>query len=616
MWQRLSLRIKIFITLLSISSLFLLTYFGIALNDFKKDKLAFAIESVQSQLFSMTALFKSEIGNATDKMANLDRQIQGEIPLSPNIQWAAIYKIDEHQNVSLASESKTNLIFMNKLKKQLSLEQFALGTAREEISVLVLSPNNRQWLLGLRFKNRASTTETKVGIALLYGGHFFDLLDGATQELHILDSRNLIGSSKLVESHLQTEELFELLGQSPLLDLNSQVLTYEAQVRNSSWIVALSSLGIANLKLLTVLDKSRALEGVYLLLTKSILFLMSLLLFVSVMAIFSSNYLTGALREITAATKVVSRGDFNIQLKIDQEDEMGILARSFTNMAEKIRFLLQETAEKARMSNELKTAQIVQGTLFPDSEKINEQYQICGHFRSATECAGDWWYYKQVGPHLYMMVGDATGHGASAALITSAARSTIEILETLPHLDLIEIMKILNRGIYAASKGTINMSFFFCRYHLESRQFTYCNASHNPPCYIKSGKTNLTKQNLQFLDEGRSIALGRIFDAEFKESQFRLAPNDRIIFYTDGLLDLENHEGQSWGERNFFDTIVTINNLGLSCRESRDYLENVYQKFHGQTPLADDITFYIFEASSSPAPALCLADDKSDQCHF
>lgn len=120
---------------------------------------------------------------------------------------------------------------------------------------------------------------------------------------------------------------------------------------------------------------------------------------------------------------------------------------------------MSETAEKARMESELQTAKTVQETLFPAFQNTFENLQIAGHYEPASECGGDWWYYYKTNNKIILCIGDATGHGAPAALITSAARSAASVTENL-NLEAHQIMHYLNKAIYDVSRGRVMMDFF------------------------------------------------------------------------------------------------------------------------------------------------------------
>ena len=84
----------------------------------------------------------------------------------------------------------------------------------------------------------------------------------------------------------------------------------------------------------------------------------------------------------------------------------------------------------ARMEEELKTAAAVQNSLFPDEIPQSETYQLASFFESASETGGDWYgFITRAKDSLFILIGDVTGHGTPAALVTATASATCRMLE-------------------------------------------------------------------------------------------------------------------------------------------------------------------------------------------
>ena len=169
------------------------------------------------------------------------------------------------------------------------------------------------------------------------------------------------------------------------------------------------------------------------------------------------------------------------------KDEVGVLARTFNHMSEKIIQLIEDVKEKARMETELKTAQLVQENLFPESDLDTKAWQIASYFRSSTECGGDWWHYYDTPKYLFLMLGDATGHGAPAALVTAAAQSCCTLIFNFDDPSKIEpknVLENLNRVIHQATKSQVNMTFAIFKIEKETGKVIFANASHNVPLII------------------------------------------------------------------------------------------------------------------------------------
>jgi sigma-B regulation protein RsbU (phosphoserine phosphatase) len=88
-------------------------------------------------------------------------------------------------------------------------------------------------------------------------------------------------------------------------------------------------------------------------------------------------------------------------------------------MITRIKALLTETEEKARMENELLAAQSVQKQFFPDTNPVLPALELQCATVPASECGGDLFYFHHFEKQVCFVFGDVTGHGLPAALSTA-----------------------------------------------------------------------------------------------------------------------------------------------------------------------------------------------------
>lgn len=402
------------------------------------------------------------------------------------------------------------------------------------------------------------------------------------------DGKVKVGSMSVVQTDLDL--LKGVLGNSKT-DGTAEI-TLSDGVR---YLISYSNIGLGDLLVISKVDKMKALKAVEVLVAKSILFFIALLASTLLISVFASNQLTSTLRELFDATEKVSQGDFNIDVKVRSTDEVGGLALGFKKMAAEVARLMTETAEKARMESELSTVRTVQETLFPAPHVQFGPIEISGHFEPASECGGDWWNYSRVDNKIILWIGDATGHGAPAALITSAARSAAAVIESLPNVTPSSAMTILNRAIHQTSKGQIMMTFFIAVIDMDLKTFSYACASHDPPYLLRRTGDKMTRKDLFPLNAVNGPRLGDQKDFRYEDTTIPFNPGDLLFFYTDGVLDVQDLAGKKWGERQFLKSIVDSANstgdldskLGMVRKEISDFREG--------SSLIDDVTMVMCE---------------------
>lgn len=268
--------------------------------------------------------------------------------------------------------------------------------------------------------------------------------------------------------------------------------------------------------------------------------------------------------------------------------------------------LLDQSAKKGKLDAEIQNARIVQETLFPTAVAEFGNLSIAGFYEPAGTCGGDWWHYSRVKNKIYLGIGDATGHGLPAALITSAASSAFSIIEER-ELTPSQGLEVLNRAIHANSRGQMMMTFFMAVFDMETGVLVYANASHEPALLLPVGvERKRWKEHVEPLQEVNGPRLGESLDSCFKEAEVRLKPGEVVFFYTDGLVDAANSESRRWGEQNLLRTLgnsLEHDGIPTSAQVVIDSVAHQVRKHANVVEVDDDITFFALRLKTPAAEA-------------
>lgn len=611
--KNLSLKIKLVVLLVALTGTMLSTFGWIAIRDFEKDKIAYVLDSSLAHSQSSAMQLRSEVELAVERVKFLMR---GYNVAEKNFHafTARIFPGETRFDVLLSFRAKNG-----KLKKESLLKKMDFSeTNIEELVSYIESrysskteSNNElksldiakpfptsQWLLTLRFDIDGSL-EPVIVSALLNTGNFLKTFEtGQMQDTYLVSANDeIIIAPKNSSYSLSTAIISQALAEGQKR-LKSEEGIYEFRGDSGeTLLIAAAATGLSGLKIISIVPKSAALEAVRLIIVKSALFLAFLFCVTLFLSILSSAKLTASLKKLLDATREIASGNFAVTLEIKSQDEIGSLSEGFNKMTGEIQRLMSETAEKTRMEGELQTAKLVQSTLFPDSYLNEINLEIKGFYQPAKECSGDWWYHQQIGQKTLFCIGDATGHGVAAALLTASARSAASAIETFPHMALHEMLSVFNRAIYNTAKGQVMMTFFLGLYDHTNHVVTYCNASHEPP-FLVPNKDNIVKSDLMVLQDVCSSRLGQDPNSLFKSAQIQLQPGDKIFLYTDGLTDLKNKNGNQWGERALVRCLIQCHNQGQDVVTTVDQIANQVLEFREDHPLNDDITYFMIKRSA------------------
>ena len=313
----------------------------------------------------------------------------------------------------------------------------------------------------------------------------------------------------------------------------------------------------------------------------------------ALVAVLQGLRMSRPLKKLASAAAGGAAGDFTIRASIDTNDEIGQLARTFNGMTERLVVLMEERARQATLQKEMEVARTIQETLIPPQELVDRgTIRFVGAFTSASICGGDWWSYSDLNDgKVLVAIGDVTGHGVPSAMITAAAKSSLDTLRhtTRANLSVTYLLEEMNKTIYAAAQRKFVMTFFASVFDTRTRTITFSNAGHNFPYLVHPGQEGRRPRVGVLMTRGNR--LGDVWDSKFVERTATLSPGDLVVWFTDGLVEGTNPAGEMFGDRRLRRVLVK-----LCEREPEQVLEGVleaFRKHQSDAPLEDDIMLVV-----------------------
>jgi serine phosphatase RsbU (regulator of sigma subunit) len=307
----------------------------------------------------------------------------------------------------------------------------------------------------------------------------------------------------------------------------------------------------------------------------------------ALLAIFQGLRISKPIKLLAWRADQIARGDLAARAEVTSGDEIGLLAENFNYMADQIVVLLRQAAEKATLEKELELARTIQDTLVPGQEQVDRQFlKLAGYFQPASTCGGDWWTYHDLPDgRVLVVIGDVTGHGVSSAMITAAAKAACDVARaTNPDLTCDRLLEVMNRAIFESARRKFVMTCFASIVDPRNRTITYANAGHNFPYLYREHDGKGEFGSLMI----RGNRLGDLMDSKYVSKTMELLPGDVLVWYTDGIVECENDQGEEYGEKRFRSSIRRA-----SAQEPdgmRDSVIGACAQFAGDRPRKDDIT--------------------------
>jgi serine phosphatase RsbU (regulator of sigma subunit) len=311
----------------------------------------------------------------------------------------------------------------------------------------------------------------------------------------------------------------------------------------------------------------------------------------TVLAILQGLSISRPIKQLAWRADQIARGDLGARVEITSSDEIGLLGENFNFMADQISILLEQTAEKARIEQELEVAKTIQDTLVPSADPVDHGVlKFAGFYQPAAQTGGDWWtWHELIGGKVLLVVGDVTGHGVPSAMITAAAKAACDVARYVYRDDVTVsgLLEIMNHAIFESAQRRFVMTCFASIFDPQRRTITYANAGHNFPYLYRAGDGRGEFGSLMI----RGNRLGDDRDSRYEAKTTELVPGDVLIWYTDGIVECENQAGEEYGEKRFRASVRRA--AALDAGDMRDAIVGDAISYFGDTPRKDDMTMIV-----------------------
>jgi sigma-B regulation protein RsbU (phosphoserine phosphatase) len=247
-----------------------------------------------------------------------------------------------------------------------------------------------------------------------------------------------------------------------------------------------------------------------------------------------------------------------------------------------------ELADRVAMKRDLQIARGIQAQLVPRVPPAVPGVDIAFETRPANTVAGDYydafltaWPGEQPGQRLLVVIADVAGKSMPAALLMATFQSSLHTLLQEP-LALPRLIERLNRYCCDHSmEGSRFTTAVLAELDVASGAFAYVNAGHNPPALRRADGT------IEWLPAG-GVPLGIQTDARYDTGSLTLLPGDRLVVYTDGVVEAVSPAGEEFGQERL-ESLLRAPQPATAAGTLAGLIAAV-DAFTGDTSRLDDVT--------------------------
>ncbi len=247
--------------------------------------------------------------------------------------------------------------------------------------------------------------------------------------------------------------------------------------------------------------------------------------------------------------------------------------------------------QRRQADRDLEVAATIQRTLIPQYSPRIGPIRFAWRFQPCQQIGGDIFHFQYTGKNaisFYMF--DVCGHGVSSALIASAVSQFLQT-SCEPTVSTIEIpqpeavLSNLERA-FPFERFDSYFTIVYLTVHYVSGTLYYSSAGHPPPVLLG------TDGSLRLLDRhGPVIGVGS--GHSFRGEEVPLKSGDKVIVYTDGILDYSNPEGEFFGKDRLFETLRQ--HADCPVQTLMDRVEGSLKTFADSTRPGDDASIMAIE---------------------
>ena len=271
---------------------------------------------------------------------------------------------------------------------------------------------------------------------------------------------------------------------------------------------------------------------------------------------------------------------------------LGLLASQVAIALDNARLFEEISSRDRRRDHQLSVAQRLQANRIPTFFKQNVAAVNCV-LQPADELAGDFCDVFSMGRNsIAVVIGDVANKGVAASLMTFSLLSMFrDVAKSLKPP--CEILDSINRSLIGQVKedGWFATAFYG-KLNTSTGTFTFSSAGHEQPIWYHAdtGEVELLKV------EGYPLGLFKCFSYETRE--LVLEKGDRIVFYTDGISDALDVDGERFGHNRLLDFVAS--NGHLSGEEFNVALIRGVEEFTRGHKQRDDIIVALLELQEDP----------------
>lgn len=237
---------------------------------------------------------------------------------------------------------------------------------------------------------------------------------------------------------------------------------------------------------------------------------------------------------------------------------------------------------RAELERDLEAARLTQQTIIPQRLPAAPGWDLASHYQPVIQVGGDIYDWVRLPDgRLFFWIADATGHGASAALLTALAKLLFGHAaagESSPA----EILRAVNAEFHASFRGRLLLTAMGVAVDLASGEICVAGAGHPPLLVIRAGGEMAAVRS-------QCPPLGLLPEIQAEQETVALSPGDGFFLFTDGYYDMVEPDGKRMEFAGFERLVLETQQRDGGASGFLGRLIGRLQTYSGGEAFADDL---------------------------
>lgn len=258
--------------------------------------------------------------------------------------------------------------------------------------------------------------------------------------------------------------------------------------------------------------------------------------------------------------------------------------------------LYAKAIEGARIAEQMRLAGIVQRRMIPEKAPLVPGLDIAAAYIPCFDVGGDFYDFLQASENcIVVAIADVIGKGIPAAIMMGLFRGAMRAYaDTERNREATqEIINKLNRMACSEYRDGEFVTLFYTNIDVKEGALTYCNCGHEPAVLIRGGQ-------ITALEKG-GLVLGVDPQAEYEIETLQLKDGDCLLFYSDGLIDAANFDGEFWGRERMLRAAKKFAS-DCSAEQMVKSILGYRRRFVGLSSQCDDTSIIVVKVDKTAKP--------------